>query len=243
MDDNSIIPKSINTVEIILKDGDSLTLLEPESLIMYEGNPENIKKERIKICDDIDRRILLAKNAFTKTTIEGAANLVISLPREFFITIIKIEDSQQLLYNFKDVIFYTKNISFYFKIIKIKEIMKAIATGSLVFTGIRGNGYVGIFHNAKLFKKDISISSSVLVNKNSIIAFPESAHVKLIPVGNKLHAHTTKLMCSIRGSQEAGEYILYQGANIDFASQQLQSDNIFKRFIKEFVPGTSTIWK
>lgn len=243
MDNNSIKQVSNSSIEIKLQEGDILMLLEPESLIMYEGNPENIKKEYIDFCKYEDRKILFTKNTLTKTIIEGTSNLLISLPREFFISVLPIKEATPLFYNFKNVIFYTNGVSFSTKSIKIKEFTKSIVMGTLFFTRFTGNGYVGMVNNAELFKKNISKISSVLINKNSIFAIPESAIVKLIPVGNELHAHTTNPMCAVRGTKEYGEYIVYQGANVGFTSQQLKPENIVKRFIKEFVPGASTIWK
>ena len=66
MDNNSIKQVSNSSIEIKLQEGDILMLLEPESLIMYEGNPENIKKEYIDFCKYEDRKILFTKNTLTK---------------------------------------------------------------------------------------------------------------------------------------------------------------------------------
>ena len=230
------------TAEIILREGELVKIFEPNSIILYEGDPEKRKEEFINPFTDI--KTLFTKQKITVTTIEGAAYFVISLPRGCFVNIFEINGDDSFLYNFKNVLFFTGLVTYRNQILLKEKFSMALATKSIIATSFSGKGHIGIFSDAELIQKNIS-NHAVYVNINNIISIPKSAEVDITYYGNNLSAQLMGMHYLIKGTKQSGEYIVYQAANIGFTQQQQQAntDSMPRRLVKKYVPGADIIMK
>lgn len=233
--DYRLLTKS--AAELTLKEGEFVKVFEPQSIILYEGDPKKRKTSVVKPAGDL--KVLMSKRSLTVTTVDGPSSLVISLPRGCYINIFPVNGDDQFLYNFRNVLFCTGGVAYHSKLLLKDNVAMAFATKSVIATSFSGKGHVGIFSDAELLTRDIS-GKSVYVNVNNVISIPKSAEARITCYGNDLSAQIMELHYLIKGTRPSGEYIVYQGANVGPAMNRQQGNNkggLPQRLVKKYVPG------
>jgi uncharacterized protein (AIM24 family) len=231
------------TAEINLIAGEFVKVFEPNSIILFEGDPERRKEEFVNIATDL--KAVFSKKKIIVSTIQGPSSFVVSLPRGCFINIFEVNGDDSFLYNFKNLLFCTNGITYRSQILLKNKLSMALATKSLVATSFSGNGHIAILSDAELFQRNIS-NTAVYINVNNIISIPKSADVQVTYYGDNLSSQTMEMHYLIKGTKRSGEYILFQGANIGIAQEQQQNtnaDSLPKRIVKKYVPGADIILK
>ena len=233
--DYKLLTKS--AAELILGQGELLKVFEPQSVILYEGDPKKRRTSVVRPAGDL--KVLVSKRNLTVTTIEGPSSLVVSLPRGCYVNIFPINGDDPFLYNFRNVLFCTGGITYRSRLLLKDNVAMAFATRSIIATSFSGSGHVGIASDAELLTRDIS-GRSVYVNVNNVISIPKSAEVKVTCYGNDLSAQIMQLHYLIKGTKASGEYIVYQGASVGPATNRQQGNaqgGLPQRLVKKYIPG------
>jgi uncharacterized protein (AIM24 family) len=108
---------------------------------MFEGNPDDRVDEFFSLKD------IFRKHSFLRAVLSGPSRCILSLNSNFFITIIDIREDNNLLYEFKNILFYSHGISLSHVFQPVKHML---TTKSIVKAKFEGEGKVGLMSSSPL---------------------------------------------------------------------------------------------
>jgi len=222
------------TIEINLDENEPITILEPESIIFFDGDPEKRNDQFL------DFKSMIKKGSLLSSNIRGKASLVLSLPRWYYIKIIEIKGKDDMLYEYKNVLFYSNDIQLTAEFAPLKIIA---TTGSLARLCFHGSGFIGIMSQGELIQKQIS-EKGVYVCCNNLVSIPRSVSLTPCVYGNETASQSMSWHYLITNEKNVAASIIIESVCMSGSLQsQASGEGIFKRFIKEVVPGAQTLWK
>jgi len=188
----------------------------------------------------LDFKSMIKKGSLLASNIRGKASLVLSLPRGYYIKIIKIKGSDDMLYEYKNVLFFSHEIQMKSEIVPLESIL---TTGSIARLSFHGYGFIGIMSQGELIEKQIS-ENGVYVCCNNLVAFPRKVSLQPGVYGNGKASQSMPWHYLITNEKNVAASIIIESVCMSGSLQSQESgDGILKRFIKEVVPGAQTALK
>lgn len=221
---NISAPPSTGHIQIQLDAGEALHVLHPQAIAAFQGNPR-CREDRF-----MDIGGAFRKKRWTRSRLSGPCRFILGLPPGFTLELIDIPEEGNLLFDFRHVMLFADGVTFKSKIVKWKT---AWITRELVRMKFYGPGVVGVLTVGALAVEQLDPDTPLFVDKNSLIAYPEDAAIRLSVYGNTLASQQMNVQWEIKGH---GPVLIQTGARDTSLSDKLANDNWFKRLLREVLP-------
>ncbi|GAB2694735.1 AIM24 family protein [Paenibacillus thermoaerophilus] len=211
-------------VEIGLDDAETLHVLHPDQLVAYQGPPAGRQDSLF------DLPGLLRKKKLIRTRLTGPGRLWLALPPGFHLTSLPVGECEDLLFEYRNVLYYTEGIGM--KTVW-QQAKRSLLTRELVKMKFDGTGTIGLLTSGPLVPIALDPQTPLFADAGSLVAFPENARVELAVYGNHLASQHMRYQWKLTGRG----YALLQAGRIDRRfEREFEQDGLLKRVLREVVP-------
>lgn len=226
-----LTPPSSGYVRIALQPDEALHVLHPKAIVAFQGRPGQ-REDRL-----LDMADMYRKRKWINARLAGPSLCLIGLPPGFSLSVVDIEPGGDLLFDFRHVLFYTEGIAMRSRIQRFRS---ALITRDLVRMRFSGPGKLGVVTGGGMASLALHPDVPSFVEAGSLVAFPESAAVRLSVYGNPLASQHMRVQWELRGRGPA----LVQGGTRDPGlAGRMSGDGLFKRLLRELLPFGSVYIK
>lgn len=212
------------SVEIDLAAGDLMHVLHPDQLIAYQGSP-GLREDRL-----FDLPGLVRKKKLIRSRISGPSRLWLALPPGFHLTSLPVGEHEDLLFEYRHVLYYSQDIQMQTVWQKAK---RTLLTRELVKMKFSGIGTIGLLTSGPLLPVELHPDTPLFADAGSLVAFPENARMELAVYGNHLASQHMQYQWKLTGHG----YALLQAGRIDRQfEREFEQDGIVRRVLREVVP-------
>lgn len=217
-------------VTFSLTEGDKIHVLHPQQIVAYRGSGAG-RNDRFMSISGMYR-----KHKLIQSEISGPCQFVAALPPGFSMKTIPLKGESDLLYEFRNLFFYSEGIQMQTKILKFKNML---ITRDAVKMKFSGNGMIGILTQGQVCEQELHPTAPLYVDASSIIAYPENANLELTVYGNHLASQHMNYQWKMTGQ---GTVLFQAGRENQKLENDINNDDgIFKRIMREVLPFGS-IW-
>ncbi|MFC4776210.1 AIM24 family protein [Paenibacillus sp. GCM10023252] len=224
-------PAPIGHASLQLEAGEKLHVLHPKAILAFQGAPY-LREDRF-----LDLAGMYRKKKWIKSVLEGPSTLLLGLPPGCSLLTVPIPEDSNLLFDYRHILYYTDGITMRSVIQKIKN---AWITREFVRMRFSGPGQVGVIMAGEMAVMQLEADRPLYVENGSLIAYPETASIRLAVYGNQLASQHMKVQWEITGS---GPVLIQTGSQDTGLEEQLQSGGIVKRLLREVLPFGSVYIK
>ncbi|PZD95002.1 hypothetical protein DNH61_15290 [Paenibacillus sambharensis] len=217
-------PQPVGHVRVELENGEVLHVLHPKSVIAYQGPPGH-REDKITDLADAYR-----KKRWIRSRMRGPSEFIIGLPPGCMLQTIDIEEGGDLLFDFRHVLFFTEGIGTATRVQKIKT---AWITRELIRIRFSGPGQLGVITTGDLVPMQLQPETPLFVEAGSLVAYPESAKVKLSVYGNQIASQHMNVQWQLTGR---GPVLIQTGSRDQALTEELQGGGFVKRLLRELLP-------
>lgn len=211
-------------VTFSLQEGDLVHVLHPDQIVAYRG-PSQGRSDRL-----MNVKGMYRKKKLIRADVSGPSQFTAALPSGYSMREIPIGNNEDLLYDFRNVFFYTRGVSMQTRILKIKNML---VTRDAVKMKFSGSGSIGILTQGPVCEAKLHPTEPLYVNAGSIIAYPENAKLDLTVYGNHLASQHMDYHWKLTGEG----YVLFQaGRQNQRLERDMNDESIIKRFLREVIP-------
>lgn len=215
-----------HTVIFDLSDAEKLQLLHPGQVIAYRGPVQN-RCDKLMNMKGIYRKRKLICSEFT-----GSCRLVTAFPPSIGLKVIELTEGSDLLYDFRNLFFYTEGIRMETRVLSMKNMM---ITRDAVKVKFSGRGSIGILTQGQVVELPLHPEEPLYVEAGRVLAYPENAKLELSVYGNHLASQHMRYQWKMSGR---GSVLVQSGS---YGSGELEKnleteDGIVKRFLREVIP-------
>lgn len=221
---NITVPAQTGHVHVSLEAADKLHVLHPKSIIAYQGAPQN-REDRF-----MDFAGMYRKKRWIRSLLSGPSEFIIGLPAGCSLETVQIEENNDLLFDFRHVIFFSDGMLLKSVIQKLKN---AWITKEFVRMRFTGPGMLGIITAGDVKSIQLQPDCPLYVETGALVAYPEHASIQLSVYGNKLASQHMNVQWEIRGS---GPVLIQTGSRDDELEEQLQNGGFIRRILREVLP-------
>ena len=222
------IRRSKNSISFILEDGEELNLLKPDALIAYKASENyNDKLKHIPKFKNI-----FNKRSFVECVISGSAEGIIALPEGCVISILEVHD-ENVLYESKNILFYSKGISIETVCQPVKHVL---FTGSIFRARLRGRGTVALMSSGELVDWSLDENTPMFVRYGNLVSLPaEKISCDICTYGNEMAVQNGGLHFILKGQ---GKVLIESLSSSEYIElMQVRKDSILKRILRRYLPG------
>jgi uncharacterized protein (AIM24 family) len=171
------------------------------------------------------------KKRLLQASIHGPVEFLVSLPIGFQLMTIPVEETSDLLFEFRHLLFYSDTIVMKTIMQKIKNIM---VTQDFIRMKFSGSGMIGIISMGPLQALRLDPVIPLFVDASSLIAYPHNATVDLTVYGNHLASQLMNYQWKLLGEG----YALIQTAKPDpLINEAVNHQGSFiRRVLREVIP-------
>lgn len=207
-----------------LEQGEGLSLLHPKQIVAYRGHPQG-RVDRLMTWKGMYR-----KRKLIQADIAGPCEFLTALPFGFCLKSIPIQGGSDLLFEFRNLFYYTPDIKMEHKLLQFK---KMIVTRDWMKMKLSGQGEVGLITYGPLYEIALHEHEPLFVDSRCVVAMPENARLELCVYGNHLASQHMNYHWSMTGRGVA----LVQGSvpNPEL-EKELHGDGLIKRVLREVIP-------
>ncbi|RXZ84915.1 hypothetical protein EBB07_01600 [Paenibacillaceae bacterium] len=209
---------------IDLAEQDKLHILHPGQIIAYKGSPSG-REDRV-----MDLAGVYRKRRWIRAAISGPSQLLLGLPGGCRLHTVPIGTDSNLLFNFRNVLFFSEGITMQSRVQSIKN---AMITKDWVRMKFSGPGHIGVIASGWMESIQLSPDTPLYVDAGALIAYPENARLKLSVYGNTLASQHMKMQWELRGS---GPVLIQTGAVDAQFESQMRQDGLIRRTLREVLP-------
>lgn len=228
---NITTPPPTEHARIRLELGESLHVLHPKSILAFQG-PAVSREDRF-----MDLAGAYRKRKWIRSKLQGPCEFILGLPRGFFLETVDIPEQSELLFDLRHVMFFTDPMTMKSKILKWRN---AWITRELVRMRFEGPGRVGLITVGGLATVQLDPVQPLFVDKSALVAYPESASIRLSVYGNPLASQHMNVQWELRGT---GPVLMQTGSFDPELEDQLREDGFMKRMLREILPFGSVYIK
>ncbi|WP_431090086.1 AIM24 family protein [Paenibacillus sp. 8b26] len=213
-----------SVVTLDLAEGEKLHVLHPQQIIAYRG-PSSGRSDKLMNIKGIYRKHKLIQADFT-----GACRLIAALPPGFSLKMIELEGSDDLLYDFRNLFWYSSGIHMRTKLLSVKNMLFSRDVIKMKFDGI---GQIGLLTQGLVCQEKLHPTEPMYVDASSVIAYPENAKLELTVYGNHLASQHMNYHFKMTGH---GTVLFHAGEHHRRLQQDMNDDGVIKRFLREVIP-------
>lgn len=207
-----------------LDSGERVTVLHPQQIIAYRGHPQG-RADRF-----MNLKGMYRKRKFIMSELSGPCECLTALPHGFALKTISIDGGSDLLFEFRNLFYYTPGIRMEHKLLQLK---KMLVTRDWVKMKLSGTGEAGLLTYGPLYEIALHEQEPLYVDARCVVAMPENARLELCVYGNHLASQNMNYHWSMTGRGVA----LIQGSlpNREM-EQEVHGDGLIKRVLREVIP-------
>ncbi|MFU1793477.1 AIM24 family protein [Paenibacillus azoreducens] len=218
-------------VDFSLGGGETLHILHPEQIIVYRG-PSEGRSDRL-----MDVKGIYRKKKLIQADMTGPCQFTAALPPGFAIKIVDLHENSDLLYDFRNIFFYSSGIEMHSRILRIKNML---ITKDAVKMKFSGTGTIGLLTEGAVYETDLHPTEPLFVDAGSLVAYPENAKLDLTVYGNTLSSQHMNYHWKMTGT---GTVLFHAGQKGKRLQQEMELDGIVKRILREVIPFGGVIIK
>lgn len=212
-------------VHVRLDEGERIHVLHPQQIIAFQGS-SSLREDRF-----MNWKHMYRKKRLLQASIRGPVELLISLPLGFQLMSIPVEESSDLLFEFRHLLFYSEGVQMNSIMQKIRNIL---VTQDVIRMKFSGKGMIGILSMGPLQALRLDPMIPLFVDSSSLIAYPHHASVDLTVYGNHLASQHMHYQWKLLGEG----YALIQTAKPDPLIDEAVNDQggFIRRILREVIP-------
>ncbi|MBP1990878.1 AIM24 family protein [Paenibacillus eucommiae] len=203
---------------------ESLYVLHPSQIVVFQGASYQREDSFMRIPN------MYRKKKFLHSRIRGPASLMIGLPDQYCITTLPIEAEDDLLFEFKNVLFYTEGIKYH---AHVQSVRNAVITRDLVKMRFEGPGTLGLLTAGPLYTMELHPVKPVYIDMACLVAFPQKADIRLCVYGNTLASQNMNYQWEMTGH---GSVLLQPCKPNKALDEQMENDSFIRRILREVIP-------
>jgi Uncharacterized conserved protein len=224
-------PARIGHVQISLQESDKLHLLHPKSIVAFQGSPQHREDNLMNLSRIYHKRKMI------QSQLQGPSELVVGLPAGCSLEVVEINKQVNLLFDLRHIMFFTDGIQMKSIVQKLKN---AWITKELTRMRFYGDGRLGIITAGDMITIQLQPDTPLFVEARALIAYPDTADIRLSVYGNQLASQHMNVQWELRGS---GPVLIQTGSRDAKLGEQLQDDGLIKRILREALPFGSVYIK
>jgi len=224
-------PQPLGHVKITLEKEEVLHVLHAKGIIAYQG-PPLAREDKLMGPGGAYR-----KKKWIRSRLQGPSSFLLGMPAGFSLETIDIPQQSNLLFDFRHVVFYTDEMEYRSKVLKLKT---AWITKELIRIKFSGPGKLGIITVGDIATMQLDPDIPLFVDTNALIAYPEDASIALSVYGNSLASQHMNVQWELRGR---GPVLIETGSRDRQLEAKLSEDGWIKRLLREVLPFGSVYIK
>lgn len=217
--------------ELQVAEGETVHVLQPGQIAAFRGSPSRRKDRLLRLGD------MYRKKKWLESVVSGPASLWIGVPRGFCHRTIDIGEESDLLFLFRNVLYYTGGMRMESRWLSVR---KAVAAGDWLRVRFGGPGKLGIVSSGPLYEVPLSPDEPVYIDTRCLVAFPQSATLRLAVYGNSVASQHMHYQWEISGIGSVLAQSCVPNAGLVEATDH---DSLLRRILREVVPFGGVIFK
>lgn len=213
-----------SSAELVLERDDVLHVLHPRQIVAFRGHSAQ-REDKLMSWQGMYR-----KKKLLRSRLSGPATLLLALPGGYTLHLLKLAGNENLLFEFRHLLFYTEGI-------EMKSVMQSfknmIATRDVMRMKFSGSGTIGIVSAGPLREWKLDPQEASYIDARSLIAYPDNAAIDLSVYGNHLASQNMSFQWKMTGTGSALLQLGMPDAQLD---QFVSQDSLVKRLLREIVP-------
>ncbi|MDU0205889.1 AIM24 family protein [Paenibacillus sp. MAH-36] len=203
---------------------ESIHVLHPSQIIAFQGKSEQREDSLMKLPS------MYRKKRLIQSRVYGPAQLMLGLPEGYSMSVVPIGDEDDLLYEFRHVLFYTSGVSFTSHLQNVKN---TLITQDLVKMQFKGPGTLGLLTAGPLYQMALDPKQPLYVDIHCLIAYPRNAALRLCVYGNTLASQHMNYHWEMTGQG----HVLLQPCKPDRKlDEHMKNDSLLRRIAREVLP-------
>jgi uncharacterized protein (AIM24 family) len=204
--------------------GESVHVLHPNQIVAFQGSPSLREDSFMKLSN------MYRKKRLIQSRISGPSRCMLGLPEGYSLGTVSIKEDDDLLFEFKHVLFYMEGMSFR---THIQTVRNAIMTRDFVKMRFQGPGTLGLLTAGPLYQVELHPDNPLYVDVNCLVAYPH--HISLIPCvyGNTLASQHMNYHWEMKGT---GSVLLQPCKPDKQLDEHMQSESLIRRVLREVIP-------
>ncbi|TXK80978.1 AIM24 family protein [Paenibacillus sp. N3.4] len=203
---------------------ESVHVLHPNQIVGFLGKSEQREDSLMKLPS------MFRKRRFIQSRLHGPATVMLGLPEGYNITIVPVGAEDDLLYEFRHVLFYTDGVTFTSHLQNVKN---TLITQDLVKMMFKGPGSLGLLTTGPLYPMDLDVENPLFVDMSCLVAYPRNAKLRLCVYGNTLASQHMNYQWEMTGH---GQVLLQPCKPDRKLDEHMKSDSLFRRVAREVIP-------
>ncbi|MCJ8013970.1 AIM24 family protein [Paenibacillus sp. KQZ6P-2] len=218
-------------VDFSLGEGETMHILHPEQILAYRG-PSDGRSDRLMNVKGIYR-----KKRLIQADMSGPSQFTAAVPPGFAIKTVELLEYSDLLYDFRNLFFYSSGIEMHTRILKIKNMLITQDAVKMKFTG---TGTIGLLTEGAVYETELHPTEPVYVDAANLVAYPENAKLELTVYGNTLASQHMNYHWKMTGT---GTVLYHAGMQAGRLQKEMEQDGLLKRILREVIPFGGVIIK
>jgi uncharacterized protein (AIM24 family) len=216
--------KRARLATLTVESGESVHVLHPNQIIAFQGAPSLREDSFMKLSG------MYRKKRLIQARVHGPSRFMLGLPDGYCLSTVAIQKEDDLLFEFRHVMFYTDGMSFR---TQIQTVRNALMTRDFVKMRFQGPGTLGLLTAGPLYPVELDPEKPLYVDISCLVAYPQ--HIKLTPCvyGNTLASQHMNYHWELTGRGT----VLLQPCKPDKAlDEHMESDSFIRRVLREVIP-------
>ncbi|MDF2721454.1 MAG: hypothetical protein K0Q59_1129 [Paenibacillus sp.] len=211
-------------VELLLAAGEAVHVLHPGQIVAFHGESAQ-REDRFMNLQGMYR-----KKKLIRARLSGPARLLLALPSGYTLHTIPLGGNEDLLFDFRHLLFYTEQIEMKSVVQSLKNV---IATKDLMRVKFFGQGSIGLICAGPVIPWKLESAAPSYIDASTLIAFPHNASIELCVYGNHLASQHMNYQWKVTGE---GSALLQAGKPDAQLDRFVGQDSLIKRLLREILP-------
>jgi uncharacterized protein (AIM24 family) len=203
---------------------ESVHVLHPSQIVAFQGSSSQRVDSFMRLPS------MYRKKRFVQSRIYGPARFMLGVPDGYCVGTVPIAEEDDLLFEFKHVLFYTEGVRFQ---THVQSVRNAVITRDLVKMRFQGPGTLGLLTAGPLYQIELHPDQPIYVDTSCLVAYPRQAQIRLCVYGNTLASQNMNYQWEMTGYG----FVLLQPCKPNKAlDEQMQNDSVIRRVLREVIP-------
>lgn len=207
-----------------LDKGQAAHVLHPNQIVAFQGRPEQREDSFMKLPS------MFRKKRLIQSRVTGPAKVMMGLPEGYSLAVIPLEAEDDLLFEFRNVLFYSDGVTF---TTHMQSVKNTLITQDLVKMQFYGPGTLGLLTTGPLYQMELNTEQPLFVDVSCLVAYPRQAKLRLCVYGNTLASQHMNYQWEITGHG----HVLMQPCKPDpKLDEHMKSEGLLRRIAREVLP-------
>ncbi|MFD0692787.1 AIM24 family protein [Paenibacillus sp. GCM10027628] len=203
---------------------ESAYVLHPNQIVAFQGRSEQREDSLMRLPSMYRKKRLL------QARIYGPARFMLGIPEGYSMVVVPVEAQDDLLYEFRHVLFYSEGVTFTSHIQSVKN---TLITKDLVKMQFQGPGKLGLLTAGPIYQVDLDPKQPIFVDASCLVAYPRNTSLRLSVYGNTLASQHMNYQWEMMG---VGRVLLQPCKPDRHLDEHMKSDSLLRRIAREILP-------